>query len=149
MAQWHGYLGIESLTLNSSQRAALVQALGAVGRDNTSDEARRRMHFITRNDRRAAIFEAVFDDTDLSIPSIKAFLGAVFGISPATINHALTTAAFGNGTTQVLTLSRLGVDALRVAAFGGVGSTWNESRLEAVAYLVANNDDWEQGFDNP
>lgn len=142
---WHGYFGIENLNLNAAQRATLVAALRALGPASDPQPARL-CHWRTRNDGQAAIFEALFNENVLTIAVWKQRLGAIFGVDPSTIDHALVILHFGGGNTPVVTFSRTGTDYLRVALFGGVGAAWGDSGDEARAYLAANAAEWEEGI---
>ena len=70
---WHGYMGIENLALNASQKADLITALRALG-NQTGDQPNLISQFRARLDNEAAIFEAVFADDDLTIPAVKQYL---------------------------------------------------------------------------
>ncbi len=142
MTLWHGYLAIENLGLNPAQKDALVDRLRGIGQKN-GGKANERMQWRPRLDNQAVIFEAVFDDAQLTPASVKQFLASIFGVQASSITHVVGTASFGNGTTQYATFTRTGVDYLRVAIFGGVTSTWEESRLEEHAYRLLHLADWE------
>lgn len=72
---WHGYFGIENLNLNPTQRATLIQALRALG--PSSDPLPDRLnHSHTRLDGQAAIFEALFDESVLTVQAWKNRLAA-------------------------------------------------------------------------
>jgi len=146
MAHRHFYMGIENLNLNAAQRAILIAELRALGPPREGDDAEtqpcRLNHWRTRLDGQAAIFEALFDEDALAVERFKRRLGAIFGVDPATIDHSTATAHFAGGDTPVVTFSRGGTDYLRFALFGGVGATWQESRLETLGYLAANAEEW-------
>lgn len=141
MALWHGYLAVENLAMNDAQKDAFVDRLRGLGQDNAG-EAQFRMQLRPRNDNQAAIFEAKFDDNQLTPAAIKQFLASIFGVSAASISHTLGVADFGSGTTQYVKFTRTSIDYLRVAAFGGVGSTWQQSNSEARAYLALHTNEW-------
>lgn len=149
MANVQLYFGVENLALGAAQRAALVQALRALG-PGSSPYPAHLCHWITRPDGDAAIFEARFDSDTITIAAFKARLGAIFGVDPATITHATNLVTFAALPTAVVTFSRTGTDYLRVAFFGYIGDVWPSwlaSGAEARAYLVAHADDW--GFTEP
>jgi hypothetical protein len=142
MANWHGYIGIENLNLNATQRQVLVDALKVLG--PTSDPQPARLcHWRTRLDNEAVIFEALFNEDNLTVARFKGRLGAIFGIDPASIDHTTITRHFADGDTPVVTFSRLGTDYLRFALFGGTGASWQQSGDECRGYLVANREEWE------
>lgn len=139
---WHGYIGFENEGLSTSQRATLVSELRLLG--PTSDPQPARLcHWRTRLDGEAAIFEALFNENNLTVARWKQRLGAIFGVDPDTISHSAVNRSFGGGTTPVVTFSRGGIDYLRVALFGGVGAEWNESGDECRGYLFLYRNEWE------
>ena len=142
MADWHGYFAIEDLNLNDNQRDTLVDVLKALG-PKTHPQPACLNHWRTRLDGDAAIFEALFDESLLTVEAMKDRLAAIFGISPATIDHTLTIFHFGPGSTPVVVFSRNGTDYLRMALFGGPDATWEESGDEVRAYLALFADQWE------
>ena len=142
MAQRHFYLGIENLALNPTQRQTLMDALKALGPASDPQPARL-CHWRTRLDGEAAIFEALFDEDNLTIAAFKQRLGDIFNVDPATIDHSIVVRSFAGGSTPIVTFSRGGVDYLRFALFGGQGAAWMKSGDECRGYLALNRDDWE------
>jgi hypothetical protein len=142
MANWHGYFAVENLNLNAAQRSTLVDALRKLGPKSDPQPARLN-HWRTRLDGDAAIFEALFNEDALTVNAFKQRLGAIFGVSPVTIASTLQSVTLKNRPTPIATFSRVGVDYIRFAAFGGVGATWSQSGDECRAYLAANRDEWE------
>ena len=138
MANWHGYLAVENLNLNAAQRATLIDALRNLGPVSDPQPARLN-HWRTRLDGEAAIFEALFNESNLTVDKFKQRLGAIFGVDPATIDDATQSTAFG----PVVTFSRGGTDYLRFLLFGGAGAAWMESGDECRGYLAANIAEWE------
>ena len=137
MTFWHGYFGIENINLNASQKGELVDAIKALG-DNTSIFPNFRNHTRIRLDGEAVIFEARFNEDNLTVDKFKQYLGNIFSVDPATINHSLTTP----GVNVVVVFSRSGIDYLRLALFGGISCTWEESRQAVLAYLRVNRELW-------
>ena len=138
MAFWHGYFGIENINLNASQKGELVDALKALGQ-NTAPQPCHRNHRRVRLDSDAVVFEARFNDNNLTVAKFKQYLGTIFSVDPATIDHEITTP----GGNTVVVFSRGGTDYLRVALFGGIGSDWETSRQACQVYLKANQEEWE------
>jgi hypothetical protein len=138
----HLYLSIENVGLNTSQRATLVDALKALGPSSDPQPARLN-HWRTRLDNQAAIFEAAFNESVLTINAFKARLAAIFGVDPATIDHVTVNRSFADGTTPVATFSRAGTNYLRFALFGGISATWQKSGDECRGYLALYRDEWE------
>ena len=141
MTYWHGYIGIENLALNATQRQVLIAEIQALGPASDPLPARL-LHWRTRNDSEAAIFEALFNEDNLTIEKFKQRLGTIFSVSWVTIGSAIQNHSFAGGTTPIVTFSRTGTDYLRFALFGGTGATWQQSRLECLGYLAANAAQW-------
>ena len=137
MAYWTGYFGIENINLNDTQRGLLVNALKLFG-ENDSPFPNFRNHRRVRLDGDAAIFEARFNEDNLTVVKFKQYLGTIFGVGSATINHVLTTP----GVNTVVMFSRNGTNYLRLALFGGIGCTWEESQQAVLAYLRNNQELW-------
>jgi len=141
----HVYFGIENLNLNASQRQVLVEALRGLGPAGDRQPAHL-CHWRTRLDGEAAIFEALFDESRITVQAFKNRLGVIFGVDPNSIDQAVSNVTFGARDTAVVTFSRNSTDYLRVAFFGYDGvdwPTWDESRVETLAYLAANQEEWE------
>ncbi len=139
---WHGYLAIENLNLNSTQRQTFVDELRNLGPASDPQPARLN-HWRTRLDDEAVIFEALFNESNLTVAKFKQRLADIFGVDESTIDHSAQQQVFETLSTPIVTFSRAGTNYIRFAAFGGIGATWFESRLETLAYLKDNSDDWE------
>lgn len=142
MTDWHGYFAIENINLNASQRQTLRNEV--IGFFQEHQQPTRQpaelLHWRLSLDATKVILEAKFDDALLTVNRFKTFLGNVFSIDPATIDHNITTP--GNNT--VMTLSRNGTDYLRFALFGGVNSTYDESHITVLVYLDNNREEWDE-----
>jgi len=138
MTTWHGYIAVEDLALTADQRAAIVAAFRALGPSSDPQPARLN-HWRTSLDGSKAIFEAAFNDANLTAEKVRNFLADAVGVSPDVINTALTQTARG----PLLTFSAGGTDRMRMLAFGGIGATWEESRQQAAAYLAKKIAEWE------
>jgi hypothetical protein len=139
---WHGYFAIEDLNLSVNQRSTLIDELRTLGPASDPSPARLN-HWRTRLDDTAAIFEAAFDEDNLTVIKFKQRLGNIFSVDPATINHTTQQIQFVNLDTPVVVFMHSGTDYLRLALFGGVGATREESRIEVLGYLAANRLEWE------
>ena len=139
---WHGYFAVEDLNLNESQRATLVDALRALG-PRTARQPAHLCHWRTRLDGEAAIFEAAFDEDTLTVETFRKRLATIFSVSWVTIGFDTQSVTLDTRPTPVVTFSRSGTDYLRMALFGGPGATWEESRVEVLAYLAAHRAEWE------
>ena len=143
MAEWHGYVGFENLALDVGRRNALHQALTALG-PGTDPQPARILHWVTRPDNEAGIYEAAFDKQNVNLAGWKARLATLFGVDPATVDYEAQMVSFGPGQTRVWTLSRNGTDYLRVALFGSAWVGWEDSRQETLGYLALHRDEWEE-----
>jgi hypothetical protein len=142
----HVYFGIENLALSDEQRAQLVQALQALGPQSDPQPARLN-HWRTRLDEQAAIFEALFDEDNITIEAFKQRLGSIFSVNPQTIDHDTNPVMFASRQSAVVTFSRNATDYLRAVFFGYAGAdwpTWPQSGHECRAYLAANAQAWEE-----
>ncbi|MDD5220390.1 MAG: hypothetical protein PHV11_07480, partial [Candidatus Bipolaricaulis sp.] len=131
--------GVEALALNAGQIATLATALQALGA-NDHPSPMHRNHWRIRLDGKAAIYHGDWGAEDWTITAMKARLGSIFGVDPASIGHALTTPSFSGGgrSTTVVTFSRGGTDYLRMCEFGGMGASLIDGNAEVLAYLAAN-----------
>ena len=152
-APWRGYMAVEDLNLDTTQRHTLIAFLRILGPTAhfLSDHFN---HWRTRTDGRAVIFEAQFNADRISVDAFKTRLAAVFDINPDTIDHASASHTFNTIPTPIVTFSRsgtaplghlpsaAGTDYIRVALFGGLTSTWLESARETITYLANNRAAW-------
>lgn len=136
------YVGAERLTMTDPQAATVVGLLRAMGRSNADSNPRRRIHWRVRLDGNAGIYQALYDEDDLSIAAFKAQLAAAFGVAIGTITHAVTTPTFGTRASTVVTFTHSSAQRFRVVLFGGVNATLEQSAAEARAYLAANAAAW-------
>ena len=142
----HIYFGIENLNLNATQRATLVEALRQLG-PASHPQPCCLCHWRTRLDNDAAIFEVLFNEDNITVQAFKNRLGNIFSVDPDTIDHATQQVTLDQRQSAVVTFSRNSTDYLRVVFFGYDGGgdwpTWEESRIETLAYLANNRSEWE------
>jgi hypothetical protein len=141
MVTWRGYFGIEDLGLTAAQRLDLITALrylGPVGHDQPSHLC----HWCTRLDKKAAIFEAMFREDNLTINKFKNWLAVVYNVEVPDIDHAAQQISFAGHASMIITLSYGIQDRIRVAVFGGVGCDYLVSNAEVRGYLAANREAW-------
>jgi hypothetical protein len=142
MANVHLYVGMENLGLNASQKNTFVTAIQGLGQANDSSQPSQRNHWRVRTDTDAVIFEALFDESNLTINAIKQRLADIFGVAVGSISHSTNqNATYG----LVVTFTYLAVNRLRMVAFGHSGVAWGtiaQSRAAAHAYLLANAAAW-------
>lgn len=143
MANIHLYFGIENLNLTAPQKASLLEALQALGQANNGASPQFRNHWRIRLDNDAIIFEASFDESNLTIAAIKARLATIFGVAVGTITHSTSqNATYG----LIATFIHSAQNKIRMVAFGHNGTNWGttaQSRAAAQAYLIANAAAWE------
>jgi len=85
---WHGYFGVEDLNLSTAQRQVLIGELRSLGPASDPQPARL-CHWRTRLDGQAAIFEALFNENNLTVERFKQRLGSIFSVDPEDIEHSL------------------------------------------------------------
>lgn len=149
MANVHVYFGIENLALTNPQRNTLFSQLTALGREDLSIHPNRKMQTRTRLDGQAAILEAVFDENDLTLSEIRSRLATIFGVAVGTISTVVSTVSLAGRDTTLVVFSRLGVDYIRMVAFGfnsNAWPSWELSREAASAYIRNNSVSWENGI---
>lgn len=139
---WRGYFAIEDVNLTASQRQTLIDALRQLGPASHPNPSRLN-HWRTRLDGQAAIFEALFNEANLTVTKFKERLANIFGVDPLTVDHTTQQVSYSAGNnTPVVTFSRTGTDYLRMALFGGTGATWDISHDEVMGFLAANRGTW-------
>lgn len=144
MGNWHGYFGIEALSMTGAQKTTLLAALRALGPTRAeTDWPPYLMQFRPRLDNNAALFEARFNEDNLTVAALKQFLADAFSIPVANISNVNTSATFAVKPSPIVTLRSASTDRLRVVLFADVDATWAESREECAAYLAANRAAWE------
>lgn len=132
------YIGIESLSLTNAQKNTLVAGIQALG-SNSNPNPCNRNHWRFRLDNNAAIFEAEFDDTQLTVAAFTTRLAAIFNVDPALITVVVT----NNGVGTLGVFSYQAVQKLRIVLFGGVSATYQQSQQAALDYLTSNAASWE------
>lgn len=145
MAEVRIYIGLENIALTNGQRNQLVAHLQSLGLDNNGPSPARRNHWRIRPDNDAMIMEAAFDDATVSIAAVKTRLGLIFSVDPAQISHSIVSPAFGGFSTTVITFTYLATQRLRIAVFGTMGGTWQQSNAEVRGYLLTNAAVWGDG----
>jgi len=140
----HVYFGIENLNLNDIQRDTLVGVLNTLGPLNDALPCYNN-HRRVRLDGQAAIYEALWNEDTITIQTFKTHLGDIFNVDPTTITHSVNQVMLNALNSAVVTFIRSGTSYLRVVFFGYDGMTWptwEQSRGEVIAYLVANAAEW-------
>lgn len=142
MANVHLYLGIENLNLTAPQKNTFITAIQGLGQANNGSAPNLRNHWRVRQDNEAVIFEALFDESQLTIAAIKSRLATIFGVAVGTISHSTQQhASYG----LIVTFTHSAQDKMRMVGFGNNGSAWQSievSRAATLAYLAANAAAW-------
>lgn len=137
-ADWRGYFFIADLGMADSQRQTLIDALKAWGTHNLSLYPNERNHWAVRPDGLAVIFEAVFDDSMLTVLRFRTKLAELYEVAVDTITATTTSTVYG----PLATFKYLGVNKLRMGIFGGLTATWAESHAAVLQFLADNQDTW-------
>lgn len=95
-------------------------------------------HWRVRLDHEAVIFEALFNEDNLTIDAFRNKLADIFGVDPSTITDTVQQTQYG----PLVTFARSG-DRLRFLLFGGINATWMDSGDACRQFLSDNKDDWE------
>ena len=136
-------MAIENLNLNPGQAVTLWQVIKDKGEANDSKYPQFRNHWRLSLDNSKGIFEALFNQDNMTVDWFKVQLGNIFNVDPVTIDDSLQNVTFVDRNTPIATFSRGGTDYVRFAAFAGVGATWEQSRVETLGYLAVNIEEWE------
>lgn len=137
MSEWHGYLAIEDVALTEEQRDAVIAAFNQLGPGSDPQPARL-LHRRLSTDKSKAIFEAEFNEDNLTVGNVKWFIANAVGVDPELISHEVQQIARGT----LVIYSAGGTPRMRFLAFAGVGSTWEESRQQVLIYLKNNAAEW-------
>lgn len=142
---WHGYFGLEDLNLTAPQRQTLRDAIRQFFADNqvpTGQPAQILQIRMSLNGRKV-IFEALFDEQFLTVDRFKTFLANTFGVAVGQIANVNSTLDLGGKDSPLITFSRSGTNYIRVVLFGGVGASYEESRVACLAYLNSARAEWD------
>lgn len=132
------YFGLENVALTGPQKQTLVDGLKLLG-PSDDDMPSHINHWRARLDSDALIFEALFDDSLLSVAAFKTRLASIFGVAVGSITSSTSNPAAGTSTT----FSYQATPRFRVLLFGGASATYAESQAAARQYLADNAATWE------
>jgi hypothetical protein len=142
MANLHVYVGLENVNLTDPQRGQMYAAVKALQVPNQN-----RPCFINherlRLDNNAGIWEALFDESWLTIAAFRQYIANVFGVPVGDITNTTSSQSFGGGTTFIVTLRYQAQNRMRAALFGGANATYAQSHAEVLGYLALNKALWE------
>lgn len=143
MANFLMYYMVEIVQLSNPQRANLYEALDLLGEANASQFPNERLQIRQRLDGDARIYEALFNEANLTANGFKEYLASAINAPAGNISGSPVDNAYG------YTISYLHgiVERIRFTVFGGssgvLPSTWASSRDAANAYLIANSASWQ------
>ena len=138
VTEWIGYFYIEDLGLTATQRQTIIDVLKAWGLRNESIYPNLRNHWAIRQDGKAVIFEAVFDDSKLTVLWFRTKLSEIFNVALTSITATTTSTVYG----PIATFKYLTTNKLRMGIFGGLTATWEISHEAALLYLSDYKDLW-------
>jgi hypothetical protein len=132
------YFYIENLAMTPAQVSILVTQLKALGQRNDDDIPRFRNHWRIRPDNQAAIFEGVFDSSDLTSLKARNRLAAIFGVTQVSVTYTTGSTAYG----PLVTFTYNDTDQLRLGVFAGVAATYADSQSAVRQFLSDNAAAW-------
>lgn len=95
----------------------------------------------------AAIYEANFDDLDISQAAIKQYLVTASGVAANRITIVTTTSQFAFRVNNIYAFRLDATVMFRMTVFGRNSDTqvlaWDDSRLECLAFLATNSLEWD------
>jgi len=136
---WSGYFYIENLALTAAQREPLIDTLKGWGLSNSHPNPRHRNHWRVRTDGQAVIFEADFDESNLTALWFRTRLASILSVPVANVTSSTTQTAYG----PLLTFKYNTTDRLRLGLFGGLSASYAESQAAAQKFLADNQAAWE------
>lgn len=135
---WEGYFYAEALNITTAQKDTLVDALKAWGEHNDHNLPHHRIHWRVRTDNNAVIFEADFNEDNLTPVWFRNKLAQIFNVDPSTITFSTNQTQYG----PVVTFVRGGQNRLRFGLFGGLSATYLQSQSAVLSYLKDNAIAW-------
>lgn len=137
------YFGIVNVALTAGQMTSLtrvLQTLDPLVRAQPIEQN----HWRMRLDNDAVIFAADFEPVELTPNAFRQRLADGFGVDISTISASVANVNFSpDGTTQLWTFKYLSTIKLRMALFGGLGATWEQSHAEVLGYLQQYSAQWD------
>jgi hypothetical protein len=132
-SRWHGYIALEKMSMISADWATLLSYAQAQGQTH-----KKQLSILTHwrmIDSNTVLVEADWGDGEIGVSHCDDWLGALLGIDVGSIGHANSSVTYDTLATPVTVFSYSGTDYIRLRILGGIGSTWEQSRTEALAYL--------------
>lgn len=143
MANQQVYILIENIGLSPAHRNALIIAFKSLG-SNQSTRPPEINHWRARLDNDAVIFQASFNELNISIDALKGYLSVIYGVDVSDITHSTVPVVYSTESTDIVTFTYASIDRLRMAIFGysGAWPTWYQSKYEVQGFLVLNSLEW-------
>lgn len=141
MAKTHIYFVVERQNIGIGNWNALIELFEAMGTKGSSMPASN-LHWRTRLDGDAVIYESMFDTEEVSIAAFKQLLADEFGVLIADIEIVVDSDSYAGGTTTTWQFMYNAVNRFKVERFGGGGATWKQSGDECRKYLSINQEEW-------
>jgi hypothetical protein len=132
------YFYIENLAMTPAQVNTLVTQLKALGQRNDDGIPRFRNHWRIRPDNKAAIFEGVFDSSDLTALKARNRLAAIFSVTQVSVIYATGSTTYG----PLVTFTYNDTDQLRLGVFAGVAAAYSNSQAAVRQFLSDNAAAW-------
>lgn len=145
MTDWHGYIMIERVNLNATNFGVLVAAMDQLG----PGQDIRPSHLLQKRvslDGTKVIYEARFDEDQISLDRVKLRLANLFDREADEIGHTLAVQSYSGAPNETatwsLTYPLTGLVRLKLYRFGR-GGDWGVSHGEVLFYLLAHIEEWE------
>jgi hypothetical protein len=142
MANIRLYFAIENISLDKEKKDKLVEALKALGANNSAPQPSDRNHWRERLDGDALIFCALFDDRTIAPDAFADYLAKRLGIDKTEVSQAKTQPIYATTASDKISMAYHAVEYLRVLLFGGERGDAKKSNVEVLAYLKANAAAW-------
>jgi len=139
MADVELYFYLENVNLTTPQQQILIDAIKTWGKRDQDPNPRHRNHWRIRLDNKAIIFEAWFDNNNLSILNIRQKLADLYEVALSQITGSVTSNIYG----QLLSVTYNTLVRLRIGIFGGITADYYTSQTKAVQFLVDNKTSWD------
>ena len=91
----------------------------------------------------ASIYEANFDDTNLTLEIIRQKLVNAANVADNRITFTTTNQTFVNIPSPIVAYKLDGTVMFRASVFGGLGATWRQSQIECIGFLILNRVEWD------
>jgi hypothetical protein len=147
MPKIHCYFVVERVIANLNQANwdrlnSLFTKMGTIGSLFPAHNLHKRVSI----DGNKVIYESMFDTGEISLVAFRQLLANEFGVSVDNIDAIMTLDHYSEaGEADTVTWDILYNSESRIVIrrFGGGVAPWEQSRLEAIGYLIQNQAEWE------